>query len=257
MTPAEPAQPEDDRLIFHWAPRREISLALPAFLTLSALLHAVTFYFFQISYPQNVTLAPPPAEITLLTAGEASADFMRWLQEEDPALALRPVAATPKVDFRVQYRPSFESPSLQPRLIDTADAPVKIPRGRDVADLLARAPAASPLVQSAPPVRRSVTKVTFTPELEALLPDPLPSLTVPNRSAEILDFTSFYVGILPNGVIGYVFLESSSGDPVMDRLAEEFLTALRYRRGDGRVKWGFATIRWGADAMRATGTTPP
>ena len=124
-------------LLFNWGPPRPRSLSIIGFIAASAILHALGFYLFQIVYPANVALLPPPARVALIAPNtEESLTLLHWVDAEDPALAsatLRPPDARVRALPKVQHIPSYvaEEPKLKqiPPLIPDTRGPSSQPPG--------------------------------------------------------------------------------------------------------------------------------
>src|SRR5579871_1381696 len=81
----------------------------------SVLLHAATFFLFQVVYPQRVTIPAPAPRVSLLTpSSPENIALLRWIEAEDPALVASDHADAPPGLAEVRYRPSFARPRTAP-----------------------------------------------------------------------------------------------------------------------------------------------
>lgn len=228
--------------VFDWRNPR-LSLAMPGFIALSLLLHAVAFYIFQVATPPGFPVKAPPAHVTLLSpSNPQTRAFMKWVESEDPALVHRPSPYIPPALLKSTYRPSFDQARSLPPLYDDQENELRaLPPGIDFQSLLQRsphnpgstptAPAPSQLVFSSifnhPPVRLKVTPTTF----KDLAP------------------IRFLVGVSPQGTATYVLKQGSSGDTAMDAQAERQLISMAFPATGKQFIWGQVTVAWGSDAF--------
>jgi hypothetical protein len=253
-------------LLFKWEPPRRRQLALGAFLALSLVAHAFCFYIFQIVYPPIVSLLPPPARVSVITASsEQGRTLLRWIDAEDPALAFttqRPPEARLRALPKVEHVPSYlavepvlkEIPPLVPdSRIPSSQPPGAVPFGHR---------------QTALATGPTTTSLSFSKELEAFGAPTLPSLRFAASNDEPPQATRFRVAVSRIGEIRYCFPLNSSGDPALDEQARRYLTLCRFpknpasaEKADPFLTWGIATIEWGSDIagprpVPAEGTTP-
>ena len=234
-------------LLFRWerpSPRR---FAIAGFILISAALHALCFYIFQVVYPPVISLLPPPAQVSVIapTSGEART-FLTWLNAEDPALASqtqRPADARAFQLPKIAHVPSYLAvpPTLKewPLPPVTAGEPAALPP----APVPARA--ASPAI---PPVI-APTIVSFSEPLRTLTAT-LPNLKFRASSRDTPESARFRLAVDSLGVVRYVFLEQSSGDSALDAQARQNLALCRFQMGSskaGNLVWAIATFRFGTD----------
>lgn len=263
MTPLGISPPEYAP-IFDWAAPRSRRAALSAFIAGSALLHALCFYIFQIIYPPTVALLPPPARVSLITAGsEEGRVLLRWIDAEDPALpstTVRPPGNESLALPRLAHIPSYlrhqpalkELPPHQPDLrvpSSQPPAPVSLPR-------------AAP--ESTPPV--VATMVAFSDGMEQLGTPVLPPFRFSASSKESPQAARFRVGVGTRGDVRHCLLENSSGDPALDAQVRHYLALCRFpaienRKPNSPLLWRTALVEWGNDitpaAPAATPSPPP
>ena len=252
----EPATP----LLFDWGPPRAHRLSVIGFISASAILHAVGFYLFQIVYPANVTLLPPPARVALIApTSEENRTLLRWVDAEDPALAsatLRPPEARGRALPKVQHIPSYlaAEPKLKqiPPLNPNTRAPSSQPPG----------PVPTPRRQVGAGVRPAPTRILFSEELAPLGEAHLAATRFAASSNEAPQSMQFRIGVDPRGEVRFCFPINSSGDPALDEQARQQLLLARFKAsaaalaGDRSLFWGVATFEWGNDVAHPGPASP-
>ena len=247
-------------LLFQWDSQKGRRLSIAMFLILSIIAHAFCFYVFQIVYPPTVTLLPPPARVSLITAdSEEGRSLLRWIEAEDPALAFathRPPEARSRALPKVGHIPSYltKDPILKeapPLVVDlrppSANPPGPVPRPHHFAP---------------PPAGPIGTATSFSEEFNALGSPNLPATTFTASNNEPARSTRFRVAASKRGEIRHCFLLESSGDPVLDEQARNYLMVCRFAGGgsdsliENGLIWGIATIDWGNDVLRPQGPSP-
>ncbi len=234
-------------LTFHWPDSRHVSFALPAFIVLSLFAHAVSFYIFQITYPPSAYIAPPPAQVSLLTANSPENEsLLRWIEAEDPAIAAKPPEVVPENLLTLDYKPSFTQVRAQPKTIPEAPQNFAYPPARSP---LALIESALPHEAVAEPAQTALhTTIHFSGALEnrnVTKPMPLEF----HSSATELQPARFLIGVSGRGEVRYVFLQASSGDKAIDEQAESQLRKSEFSNASEAIIWGMATFSWGADAF--------
>jgi len=251
------AQVEHYKLVFRW-PERTASLLLPALFVLSVAVHALAFYVFQVVYPPAVVSAPPPAQVTLLTAATPEgADLLRWVQAQDPATAARLQEITPAELKEIPYTPAYATVHTLPLEVEPPVEPIGFPAAHSLLDF-----SESKAATSEPPHRAVSSALSFSEVLRArdAAPEALPRITA--KRAPNLRPTIFLVGISDRGEVRYCFLldpnggDPSSGDHDMDKQAEALLREHGFSHSETPLEWGFATFTWGAEAY-APQPSPP
>src|SRR5205823_2536524 len=110
---------EPPALTFHWPEMQPVSLALLGFIALSAIIHALSFYIFQLVYPPSARVNPPPAQVSVLTPGSPENDaLLRWIEAEDPAWASKPQEILPPNLLDLPYTPSYAEVHADPKTVD-------------------------------------------------------------------------------------------------------------------------------------------
>jgi hypothetical protein len=248
--------------VFDWAARREPRLWIVGFMAGSAILHALGFYIFQIVYPANIALLPPPARVALIAPiSEENRTLLRWIDAEDPALAsftMRPPEARVRALPKVPHIPSYvaEQPRLRPippmsagtRAVSAQPpGPVPIPR-REVAVGTVQAP----------------TQVLFSEDLAVVGEAQLAAPRFTASSQEAPDNVRFRIAVNTSGEIRYCFPINSSGDASLDEQARRQLLLARFpqastagQRNSESLIWGVATFEWGNDIARPPRPSSP
>ena len=239
-------------LLFNWSRTPARTLPIVGFIGGSAILHALGFYVFQIVYPANVTLLPPPARIAVIAPNsDESRTLLRWVDAEDPALAsatLRPADARARPLPKVQHIPSYvaEEPKLKPvpPLNPDTRAPSIYPPG----------PVPIARRESRGAIMPSKTRILFSEELAHLAPNyPAPPhfLASTREAPQSLDFR---IAVNRHGEVSYCFPMNSSGDANLDGQARHHLLLVRFPHtsrpspgDDESLVWGIATFEWGND----------
>jgi hypothetical protein len=252
----------DVPLLFNWGLSGHRSLAITGFIAGSAMLHALCFYVFQIVYPANVTLLPPPARVTLIAPNsEESRTLLRWVDAEDPALASathRPPEARLRALPKVQHIPSYLStePKLKPIPPMTLDTRAPSSRPPGPVPITRR----QTEVANVPPP----TRVLFSEELAGLGKVHLPPSGFVASSNEAPQSVRFRIGVSPKGEIRYCFPINSSGDPSLDEQARRHLVLGRFPQpsvtsqdSDQALIWGIATFEWGNDLAHPSSAPSP
>jgi hypothetical protein len=248
-----PSVSEPGGLTFAWLHRPRLSLALPGFLLLSLLVHALTFYVFQVAYPPPVTVAPPPVQVNVLAPTSLEKqELLRWIESEDPAAIANPQEVSPGSIRDVIYQPSFATVRTAPKTFGEKQSTVHFPPTVNSAALIE-----SNQKQSAAVPRKNgpqQTELRFSGALAGRKITTRPALKLDAGNIANPGQTGFFVGVNSDGAIQYVFLQNSSGDEGLDRQAEKHLSGFQFARAAGGVTWGFVTFFWGDD-VRAS--APP
>jgi len=248
------APPPATPLIFDWPRPKRFSVTFLAFVVVSLLAHAATFFVFQVVYPQRVTISQQPPRVSLLTPSTPeNIALLHWIEAEDPALAGGGATADPPGLADIRYQPSFAVPRAAPlNLPAERPEPVRFPAAKDPLSLIA---GASARTGGMPATSRSrPTSVSFYGPLASRPLSPLketPALSFPSPSAESLQPARFLVGVSGQGEVCCVFLQESCGDPAFDSLATIHIEKLRFAADESPVTWGFALVSWGDDAYGA------
>jgi hypothetical protein len=242
-------------LVFDWDPPRRRRRAILGFLTLSAGLHALCFYLFQIVYPPTVALLPPPARVNVISAGtEEGRVLLRWIEAEDPALAAttqRPKDSRTNGLPTVRHVPSYLT--AQPALKDlppadehpiapSAQPPGPVPISRK------QKPAAAAAVVA--------TAVEFSEEALDWGVLEKPAMHFVASSKEAPQAARFRAGVSAQGEIRFCFLQESSGDAALDEQARKYLALCRFSktRNEKELVWVTAIFEWGNDIAAPTTT---
>jgi hypothetical protein len=247
---AETAEPT---LLFNWRPPRSRKVSIALFIGLSALLHAVCFYAFQIIYPTAVVLLPPPARVSLITPdSEQGRALLQWIEAEDPALASAP-QRPPESRFRSLPRtphvPSYVAEQPQLKHVPLPAVQVRAPAVDPPAPILP-SPRYSPRSLGQQP-----TGGNFSDEFAGRGAPFIPKPDFSAATRETPQAVSFRVAVVPNGTIRFALPLNSSGDPALDAQARHHQSMVRFHPlesapDQGAAVWGIATIEWGNDIKR-------
>ena len=239
--------PDTPGLLFAWEKPLRFRWAFFGLLTLSAAVHAATFFLFQIAYPPRVTIPPPAPEVSLLlpTSPENRA-LLRRIEAEDPALLAAVASTTPPGLLEPKYRASYETVRTQPRTVAEEQAVVRFPSPKDPLEIIRSGAQTAQLASAAPPP--APTRVTFSPALAARAPKTERAWSFGPRATAPLESAMYLIGVTDRGEVRYVFLQHSSGESALDAQAAALLPRLDFQRGEAPIAWGIATIAWGDDA---------
>jgi hypothetical protein len=265
--------PDQPGLLFRWVPPRRRARALTLFIAISALVHALCFYLFQVVYPATGVSLITPARISFVSASNNEGKaLLRWVDAEDPALTsatLRPPETLLRALPQLEHVPSYL----------TAQTPLKQPPPF-VEDL--RPPSPQPpgpvrLTTPAPvrPPTTPRTAIEFSEEIRALGPPTLPPTQFSASTREQPQNARFRVAVDQHGEVRYAFPVESSGDAQLDAQARQALVQTRLAIGaepevsdpaatapstvPDKLTWGIATVEWGGDIAippAATAATP-
>lgn len=247
-------------LLFNWNPSRRRKIALATFLVASLALHALGFYIFQIIYPPTVSLLPPPGHVSVIApTSEEGRVMLRWIEAEDPALALttqRPAEAKAFAPPKVPHVPSYltHEPQLRkpPPYVPDLRAPDALPPG-PVIRPRPQLPAASA------PVTKTSVQFADAANLGALQ---VPEIKFTRSSNDAPQAAEFRVAIGPARDVRYCFLQTSSGDPALDEQAQQYLALCRFAgkydaASDPALTWTTATVTWGNDIAAPNASPSP
>jgi hypothetical protein len=248
--------------VFDWAARREPRLWIVGFIAGSAILHALGLYIFQIVYPANVALLPPPARVALIApTSEENRTLLRWIDAEDPALAsftMRPPEARLRALPKVPHIPSYLAEQPRLRQIPPVSASPRAPSAQPPG------PVPIPRREVAPATLHAPTQVVFSKDLAVLGGAQLPAPRFTASSQDAPDNLRFRIAVNTSGEIRYCFPINSSGDASLDEQARRQLLLARFpqastaARGDGEsLIWGVATFEWGNDIGHPPAASSP
>lgn len=238
--------PERQLLSFAWTEEKRRSLLLPAFILLSLIGHAATFFLFQVTYPQQVTIPAPTPTVSVLDPNrEDHQAILRWVASADPALTAISSTAEPKGLLEMEYHPSFTTPRTPLRFIPAESDPVRFPPVLDTATLLRRV---QPLAQpTAPPLPKAETRLAIS--------GPLAGRTLmagfqAQASVETIpQSTTFFVGVGADGIPKYSFPQHTAGQTALEQAAAAGLQGMRFAPADEEITWGMVTIEWGDEVF--------
>lgn len=233
-----------DRLIFRW-PEKGASFLLPAFFVLALLIHASAFFLFQIIYPPVETIAPPSAQVVFIapTTPENRA-FLEGLELENPAKVAQMADVTPVALGRIDYQPTYRTPSTQPKSADQRRKTVALPPALSTEALLNDQQTRQPAQRQPIATTLSLSETLKARDAAAGSPVRLKA-TVEGAHPPAV----FLIGVDDRGELRYTFLQSGSGSHDLDEAAEKALRTYPFQAEPTApgITWGFATFHWGAD----------
>ncbi len=253
---AEVAEPT---LLFNWRPPRSRKVSIALFIALSALVHAVCFYVFQIIYPAAVVLLPPPARVSLITPdSEQGRALLQWVEAEDPALASapqRPPESRRRSLPRTPHIPSYVAEQPQLKHLPLPKAQVRTP------EVDPPAPIPPDFRPSPHSLGLQPTGVDFSEEFAGRGAPFIPAPEFSAATRETPQAVRFRIALAPDGTIRFALPLNSSGDPALDAQARHHLSMVRFHALEtgaepGAAVWGIATIEWGNDIKRPSEPPP-
>ena len=243
-------------MTFHWEVKRRWPTVLPAFLLISLIVHAATFFVFRVTYPPQASMAAPPPAVTVLDPQRPDHQaLLRWIEAEDPSPAISGSNAITDRSLQVDYKASYAVLKTPPLTLPEDVPRAQFPPARDPLSIIRSAEPKPPT--STPLVAGDSTRVTFAGDLQQRIGDGLPPFNVTKKSTVELEQATFLVGVDARGTIQYVMPQSSSGDAALDGEAERYLAGLKLTPGTPEISWGRATIQWGSDAYASQKVATP
>jgi hypothetical protein len=230
------------RLIFDWVPERW-NQPLIGFLAASLLVHFAAFYLFQIVYPTTNSLPPLAGQVSVLSPKNPDDHrILDWIELHDPSVLSAPKVRNDLVPNLVpRYRPSFSaiSPNPLPEPQSAVSSQTSMPSIFSAESLfpLRQKPVIAPVEQS------FVTRLEFGHNLQNRHPvfsDSLPT------ASEVLEPSTFFIGVNREGKVEYLFLWQTSGNDRRDSEAEQFLRQIQFEPG-ASIAWDLVKIRWGTN----------
>lgn len=248
-------------LLFNWGPRRRRKRSIVSFVIASFVIHAFGFYLFQIIYPPTVALLPPPGRVGVISATtEEGRQLLRWLEAEDPAVALmtqRPSETKAIMPPKVPHVPSYtgHQPALKP--VPPYEPDLRVPSAHPPGPVLP--PRTSP--STAPVV--APTTIQFSPEFETFGAPQFPETHFARAGNDPPEGAVFRVAVSAAGDVRYSMIQHSSGDTALDEQARQALAFCRFpsRQNpkseiENDLIWGTANVQWGNDLASAPQPSP-
>jgi hypothetical protein len=231
------------RLIFDWTPQ-PWNRPLLGFLVASLLVHFAAFYLFHIVYPTTSSLPPVAAQVSVLNPKNPDDHrILDWAELHDPSTLSTPKFRNDLVpDLVPRYQPSFST--ISPNPLPEPQSTVSLPRSNPS---LFSAENLFPLRKEPVigPVERSfATRLEFGHNLQNRHPTFSGSLPT---ASEVLEPSTFFVGVNREGKIEYLFLWQTSGNDRRDSTAEQFLRQIQFEPGASSA-WDLVKFRWGTNA---------
>jgi hypothetical protein len=235
-------------LTFEWPLRGKISLVMPGYIAASVAMHALAFYVFQVVYPPTVSIAPPPAVVSLLTPSTPENQAMlAWVAFEDPAAVANPQEALPKGLLDSPYQPLWVRAHSAPRTAERAPEPVHPPATQNVLSIVGSAMRAAKKPDTIAPGRG--TEVRFSGLLANRKIETQPDIHLEAATTASLEPARFLIGVSSSGEVRFAFVQQSSGDKSIDQQAEAHLAGMRFAPAEAGLTWGGAIFFWGTDAF--------
>ena len=205
------------------------------------LAHFAAFYLFHIVYPTNNSLLPAAAQVSVLNPKNPDDHrILDWAELHDPSTLSTPKFRNDLVpDLVPRYRPSFSaiSPSPLPEPQSTVSLPNPSLFSAESLFSLRRKPVIGPVERS------FATRLEFGNNLQNR--HPIFSGSLPTAS-EVLEPSTFFVGVNREGKVEYLFLWQTSGNDRRDSEAERFLRQIQFASGSSTA-WDLAKFRWGTN----------
>jgi hypothetical protein len=229
----------EHRFIFDWR-KTSWDYRLPLLVGIALLAHILCFYVFHVVYPTTTSLLPPSAQVTILDPNNArDRNFLSWIEMNDPAQVSAPRFNSRLVSrLTPPYKPIFST--LSPELINTAPTGPSGRNGPSIFSAESFLPMRNEPVDSRP-VRSFPSRLEIGDTLEKRGPASLGQLPSTNV---LLEPTSIFVGISPDGDTQFVFPLRSCGNRNLDSEVEQYVRALKFLPGPA-LTWGVLTLRWG------------
>jgi len=230
--------------------RERFPWLLFACVLLSFIAHTGSFLLFQVVYPQQASVPPPPPQVQLLTPETPQyAAIMSWVDAEDPALTASAHGVRPANLLEAPYRPSYAVQRTAPRGVPERPVAVQFPAARRPLEIIR---SAEPRVDDTlPPPGPLRTQWTLSPGLrERTLATP-PDLAVAARTASVVEPSRYLIGVSERGDVRFVFLQQTSGNPDLDAAGARNLSRAVFAEKAGPTAWGHATIAWGDEVIAA------
>lgn len=245
----KPAAAENG-LTFAWPEREGFPFILFGCVFLSLVVHAGTFFLFQVVYPQRVTIPPPPPQVSLLTASTPENEaLLRWIAAEDPALVASARSVVPPGLLEAPYRASYTRHEAVPLGSVETPAPLQYPPARSPLAIIASA-LPKPLPEAPAPLpMRTTLNVSPTLEERGLKP---PGFRWKERSNQPLQALQALIGVSQRGTVQFTFLQRTSGDEAIDGEALQQLSQLQFAPAPAAMTWGTAVLEFGAEAYAET-----
>lgn len=247
-------------LVFDWPRPHELHLMLPGMILVALGLHFVALMLFQLVYPQPNGMEPPAGRVmipTNRTPGWAAASV--WVDAADPSIfaPMRPEELLAPLTSPRPFVPSFMQRALKPMLPGEVDFAPPLPGAMGLP--LAFGASADISNAASPPESNGTLVARLVVNGESLAVLPL------ERQADALAGAfptgpAFLLARLDDdGVLRSVFLQSSSGSVVWDKLAVELLKTrgAGVLRGDSPWAWVSLELQSLPESMVPEKNIPP
>lgn len=233
-------------LTFQWRSETGFPFLLFFCVLGSLFAHTATFFLFQVVYSQHVTIPQPAPHVSLLTpSNPENAALLRWIEAEDPALVANSESAPPPGLAEVRYVPSFAAPHTAPLGAPVEKSPdVRFP---PAVDHLAPNPLSAGLPTSAP-ASVAPTIWHFPKSLAGRPVQQSAPMTFTHQATTPVEPTVLLMGVNAEGQVRFSLVQQTSGDPLLDDVAVNYLRRTVFQAADSPMTWTFVTCVWGSDA---------
>jgi hypothetical protein len=243
-------------LIFDWPTRERFPWALFGFVFLSLVAHVATFFIFQVTYPQRVTIPPPAPQVSVLAPDSSENEaVLRWIAAEDPALVAQAVSVVPRQLLDVPYRPSYQESRTAFRGSVEAPVVIRFPSARHPLEIIRTTDTGKTPPVAAP--SSTPTRITFSSELRGRAVVKPAQWSWKALATEPLEPLELLLGINAQGHVPFAFVQRPSGSRALDAEALTQVQQVTFAPAENPVTWVFATLDWGSDAYAALAPTPP
>ncbi|MFZ5806168.1 MAG: hypothetical protein ACOY3I_03030 [Verrucomicrobiota bacterium] len=238
--------------------------SLGIFILISVALHLCGFFLFKsaVLYSKIAIISPP--RVTLLTFTDPSGHASTWMDLLDPRHVAFPVptfqSSTIKREGFDEILPTLELPAQN---IPVSAEPISLPSALD--DLAKRAaksivPSTTlpmPMVVETPPAL-SGTDISIQGALSkrnVIYKEPLP---LARSSLTLLLPTLLRMAADSHGIVAYVLIDESCGDPEVDLLAVQALKNWRFAEIPAKngLQWSKVVVFWDVQTTAAEIQTP-
>jgi hypothetical protein len=245
MSQSEQSDPRP--LIFRWRKGPGMSPFMPVCVFAAVILHALSFYFFQISYPPAVSIKPPPAQLRiLLPEEEESRVLLERIEREDPSLMLlgsRRNLTLPDFTRGIPYIPSFTALTAEPLPPPERSVHRGLPDAFSPEPVRMTSPAAIK-----PQAEPSESVLRFSDGLNQVTVPPAPRLPASSSQSTPTEPGVFLVAIRPDGSVQHIFQIEGNSSQTFSTLSREWISSCKFAESrDAGLRWGSATIYWGGD----------
>ncbi len=207
-------------------------------------MHFAAFYLFHIVYPTTNSLLPPTAQVSVLNPKNSDdRRILDWVELHDPSTLNTAKFRNDLVPALVpRYRPSFSAIAPGPLGEPQPTVSLRTPKpplfsAEDLFPVRGR-PTIAPINQP------FATRLEFGHNLQGRQGVFSGS---PPTASEMLEPSTFFVGVNREGKIEHLFLWQTSGSDRRDAEAEQFVRQIQFRSASSST-WDLITLHWGVTA---------